>query len=374
MSAFLMNPTQTRKPALYEQREVNLSSGDAPVGAESALTRLGFHTWPFHTVPTPYSIQSLCDRMTLREFLRRLIAAYKNRDDSIANLVWAAVGAGKTHTLRHLMFLLEKEGFGTVLLVEMPENAHGMIDLHDAIMSAIGFEKMLEAYFDDQSCFEDAPLLLQLCKAAMSGPELEAAANRWVSGIADLRTVRSLGLPTRISHDQCVANLVGILSAVRKGNPKRSVLLIDEFQRVASAPRRICNEVQSGLCSIINRLPVGLGLILSFAADPSAALPSWIETNLASRIGKSQFVPILPLSRTEAKAFMQDLLLNYATNDLPSPYHPFTEPAINRLIDLSGGERVLPRDLIGNADFIFSQYILSDMKTPIGPNDVRLSI
>jgi hypothetical protein len=322
-----------------------------------SVEELGFEAWPFPTVPDDFITQFLCDRLALRGKVDDLLSSFRMRGSSMINLIWADVGAGKTHTLRFMQREAAKAGFNNCLSIDVPDRPSSFRDVHDALLNECGLARILEAYIDDPQAFDAAPVLRQLCRATFSGPGTEIPAERWVSGIASPRDCRALGIPVHLTVEQCVSNVAGLVEALKAGEPPRTLILLDEFQRVKSRSSRVSSEIQNGLSSLMNRLPQSLSLLLSFAAPASSELPDWLEASLKSRAGQNHFVPIMALSNHDAKVFMRDILRVYARQSLPCEFFPFSESAIDQLIHLSGGNRVLPRDILSNASHILERYL-----------------
>lgn len=324
-----------------------------------SLAELGFSGWPFATVPDDYNTTFSCDRTSLVEKTDALLDAYMLRPSTIINLVWSDVGAGKTHTLKNIIYKAQLRGFQSCLYFEMPERAANFVEVHDAIIAVAGLDRILDSFAENQQPFAQAPVLNQLARSSYTGYNTELAARAWVSGTASASEKRLLGVPRDLTPQQAIQNVVALVQALATGTPQRTILLVDEFQRVAQRSSAASKAVQNGLCSLINALPTGLGLILAFQAAPSSDLPGWIDPSLVSRAGKSHFVPILVLSRTEALEFLHQIIQRYA---LPKKNNifPFTEPVLSKLVELSGGDRVLPRDLLAQAGNALEHYMTSE--------------
>jgi hypothetical protein len=324
--------------------------------ADERLRTLGFVDWPFPIVPDDFITKYLCDRSWLSNLLHQTVDAWRLRSSSMINLIWADVGAGKTHTIRHLQFLAGRAGFTSSYCFEMPDRSRSFVDFHNAFLSAVGLENVLEAFVNDDTAFNQAPVLRQVCRAVFSTSAAEVSADNWVAGIATTSDFRRLGIPSKISIDQSVANVAALAGALRKGDPGRTLLFVDEFQRVASSGRRIAGEIQGGLSSLINRMPESVSIVLSFAADPSDALPDWMHPGLISRAGKNHLIPITSLSNEDARVFIKDILAVYAPQR-SSPFFPFHDSAVNKIISMSGGNKILPRELLGTASYVLERNL-----------------
>ncbi|HEY0383814.1 MAG TPA: hypothetical protein VGC72_16600 [Candidatus Elarobacter sp.] len=324
--------------------------------ADERLAALGFNDWPFPIVPDDFVTRHLCDRAWLSRLLDQTVDAWKLRSSSMINLLWADIGAGKTHTIRHLQHLAADAGFTASYCFEMPDRSRSFVDFHNTFLLAVGLEDVLNAFMADEKIFDGAPVLRQICRAVFSTASAELSAENWVAGIATTADFRRLGIPSKLSIDQSIANVVALVAGLRKGSPSRTLLFVDEFQRIVSSGRRIAAEIQAGLCSLINRMPESMSLVLSFASDPSDALPEWMHPALISRAGKNHLIPIMSLSNEDARTFIKDILAVYAPVR-PSALFPFDESAINKIISMSGGNKVLPRELLGTASHVFERNL-----------------
>lgn len=320
------------------------------------LTALGFSDWPFPAVPNAFVTKFLCDRHWLAMRLEELIASWKLRTSTIVNLVWSDVGAGKTHTLMHLKWLAAQQGFSSCYLFDMPERPKSLVDFHNAFLGAVGLEPLLEAYVNHEKVFDTAPILRQVCRAVFSAEGIETAAENWVQGIASAADMRRLGIPSKLTAEQATADIASLAAALATGAPGRTLIFVDEFQRVGHGGPRASAEIQGGISSLINRMPEGLSLILSFASPPKATLPEWMEQSLISRAGMSHFIPIMALTHSDARIFLRDILNVFAPNR-STQFFPFTENAVDKLISMTGKSRVLPRDLLSLSSHVFERHI-----------------
>ncbi len=343
---------------------------------DQRVTSLGFSSWPFPIVPDSFITKHLCGRPRLRAKVEELLGAFSMRDSTMVNLVWSDNGAGKTHTLKFIQNCAIDVGFTSCYFVELPDRPRSFVDIHNTICSEIGLAKILDLYMNNEDGFRRAPILTQLCRATISGVGLERFADQYLRGLATPPDARRLGLPHMPSTEHCVDNLTALIQTARAGTPPRTIVMLDEFQRISNRSARVAAEIQSAFSSVINRCPTSLSLILSFVANPSANLPPWFENSLRSRAGVSHFIPITTLTQDEAMQFFAEILVVYGPNRT-HPLHPFTEGAVRRLISISGGNRVLPRDLLANASYILERHLSAasgDDVSDISEGDVRLDI
>ncbi len=336
------------------------------------LQAIGLNEWPFHVVPTPESARRFCGRPRLLGQLREIQNAYQARSATLTNLMWSSVGAGKSHALFWLQNQLRAQGLTACYVIEVPERLRGFAELFFVIVEAIGIEVVLEAFADDPTEFRLSPILEQLCRAAFAFPNGVQALRAYIGGYGDASTARLLGVRGGLTPEHALSSLIVIARALARRQGGRFILCLDEFQRVTHARAPINREVQGSICSLLNRMPDSLGLILSFASPPSASTPDWIDPSLASRAGRQQFVPILPMGRDEARTFLLELLTSVAL-DAEAARRLFEPGALDAVLDLSGRDRILPRDLISNADYILSRAIAAGT-LPVRASDCRVDL
>jgi len=129
----------------------------------------------------------------------------------------------------------------------------------------------------------------------------------------------------------------------------RIIWMIDEFQQVG-ASKPVAREVNNCLHSIFNRCPNSLSLFISFSGRPEKSYPSWLSPELADRIGVQRVVLLPPLSREEAKVFVQDALDHFrpaSVTDSPGLF-PFEENTVDMILDLIEKDRreIRPRNIM----------------------------
>src|SRR2546428_21514 len=66
------------------------------------LRNFGLARYPFEIIPPGEPTERWADRAQLRADLQSLIGSWSERKGSGVYLLWADLGAGKTHAMRHL--------------------------------------------------------------------------------------------------------------------------------------------------------------------------------------------------------------------------------------------------------------------------------
>src|SRR5207249_8580753 len=96
---------------------------------------------PFSNVADESSARCWSGRPKVLENLLRLRRSFARMADSTLDIVWANLGAGKTHTLLHFAYLLQEESSQTsrtiCAFVEMPEQVRGFLDLYIRVVTVL---------------------------------------------------------------------------------------------------------------------------------------------------------------------------------------------------------------------------------------------
>jgi hypothetical protein len=151
--------------------------------------------------------------------------------------MWANLGAGKTHTLFHLAYMLEGQTPNgrkvSCAFVEMPEQIKNFLDLYRRIVAALPLDRVAELL----SQCPRGTLPDNLSRAANvlrnGGPSEKAIVANWILGerpyLAELR--RCSGISQRIEDDLVATDVLCAIVHAYELNKVRLIVLIDEFHR-----------------------------------------------------------------------------------------------------------------------------------------------
>ena len=102
------------------------------------LEKLGYSRFPFRVVPDEESSKIWAGDAELEKTIKRLKHKYMNTIPSTIQPLWGWYGAGKTHTLLYLNYLLSSDNDKAVsVYVEFSPDFSTFLDLYKLIMSKL---------------------------------------------------------------------------------------------------------------------------------------------------------------------------------------------------------------------------------------------
>ena len=331
-----------------------------------------FKSWPFKVVPERSS-EVWADRKDLLKQLDFLAKDSIEKGRSSICCFWGYVGAGKSHSLFYLKWLLEKANEGFLIYSPMPKQVRKYADLYQqGFFKPLSFfalskmaaeiwkrlskgldprneiatlEKLTSDIADGWIDFGQAIMNLGRTVALRSSirDPVCLAVEAWLSGVRLSRTeLRLLGVSDSIKEDsdfvRATSSIIRLLT-YRKNECTgyRNVFwVLDDFHSIATLKTSLkaFHQVQQGLKDAFNACPDNLCLILSFASRDSSKLDELLIEDLASRVSRRIQVP--PLSDEEAAEFIVDLInfKDFKKDDDGDAYFPYTKDVIQKTIEL----------------------------------------
>ena len=326
--------------------------------------------WPFQTTPDQHFYSFMADRDQVKDDLRIILRSLSRRNTSTIHLVWSWYGAGKTHTLRHMehMCLNEYEGL-LPIYTEMPRSLRGFCDMYRSFAAALDCELARNMFLEVAT----SPIkkevegelrtisrdMFNAFSAICTGSEEQQdIALRWLRGESlTVSQIRPLGIGKRIATaDDAIRAVNWIVTLFHAGaslserRTGRIIWMIDEFQQIGQS-RPVAHEVNSCLHAIFNRCPNSLSLFISFSGKPQKSYPTWLSPELADRIGAQKVVVLPPLTRSEAKRFVRDVLDHFRPHTAERKrlgFFPFQEDTVDLLVEMIEKDRseIRPRSLM----------------------------
>lgn len=373
------------------------------VGSADSLGAYGLTEWPFREVPEPSRCTFVAGRPTLRTTLDRLVAPSGNPVSAIY-LFWASLGAGKTHALYYLMNKMATPDLFMPIYSEYPESTASFVEIYGKLARNIEWGRIADF------CFQlfaeaDQETTKSLSQIRLVQPDIYRAffllsegedkgkaklAFRWFRGEQLSKAeLRDAALANNLHTPGDCAGVISVLAKLlglrQRGDSARKsffrlVWIIDECQRLSTAPKRINQEVNAGLQSAFNATPDHLTLILSFTGKPERQFPDWLRPELADRIGARNVVLLPPLSRGDAHTFLLELLSHYRTPGAGvDGFFPFTNQSVDCMISrlLKGDinafglgslvekEGIRPRALIKCCGALVQEHVDKQLPLPI---------
>ena len=272
--------------------------------------------------------------------------------------MWADLGAGKSHTLKHIQSrLLDKPTSGMFPIYSvMPRELRTFLDVYQAILAGLDFERLAHMSMAAvrnagskenlaRNAFPALPEAVSAFIALLSPNDNEQrAAAQWIRGTRGLtrRDLGAIGASRQIkTTDDAVAVLSGVMYIVRAAEKtSRFVVMLDEAQRLAQASNRVRQDVNVGLQTWYDSSPHNLTIILSFGSGDEAYVRHMVSPELQRREDHERLRLDL-LKPSAIVEFVGDLLDQCRTKTPPDKWFPFTEALVNDLAThLDNGEGV----------------------------------
>lgn len=310
--------------------------------------------WPFQVVPDPRFYTFMADRAQMRADIQDLLRIMARRDQSSIHLVWAWLGSGKTHTLKHFCHLCrDRLAAAQTSYTEFPKSVKSFLDLYKAFIQELDLEVLKEHLVD---LFTMPGPEKAISELRSSFPDLEKAVRLIVFGNEDqqilairwlkaenipLRDLRTMGIGQRLETADASIRAISWLSKLtgKLGTSKdmvgRLVWVIDEFHLIDQCRPATVQEITGSLHSLFNRTPTNFTLFISFSDKPAKKFPTWLSKELADRIGIQKVLLLPPLTGAEAIQFVSDLLQHFREpNDGVPPTFPFEEEALYEVLQV----------------------------------------
>ena len=339
------------------------------VGTKVKYPHLHLVEWPFQITPDQNFYTFMADRFQTKDDLNTILRSLSRRNTSTIHLLWFWYGTGKTHTLRHMEYLC-RNLYPTLLPVymEIPKAFRGFSDIYRSFAAALDFEVLRDRFLEivtspskemieKELKTESLDMFNALRMLCMGTDQQRDIVFRWLRGEPmGVNELRPMGIGKRISSAEdairTVAWIVKLINAgttLSQNEVGRLIWIIDEFQQVGDS-KTLAKEVNNCLHSIFNRCPNSLSLFISFSGRPEKSYPEWLSRELVDRIGVQKVIILPPLTHSEAKGFVCDVLDHFRPDSLkaPSRFFPFDEATVDTLLDLIAMDRkeIRPRSIM----------------------------
>ncbi len=346
----------------------NHELGDAK--ALGPYTSMGLKGDPFRIVPDEDFARIWADRSALRGDIDALLRSFQRPGPSAIHLVWGWYGAGKTHVLLHLDGRCRGDGKSVVsAYTEMPSSADGFLDLYrDFATTLLGSNPQLGRIFDEVWTTRFSHNRQAFIRAVCPGvPDFLVAMNYLSAGLEShketaarylagtrlpLNELRTLGISSRIeTDDQAVEGFAAFVRLISQGrNGGRIVWLIDELQNLTQLSSRAKVKVQGGIERVFNKAPNNLSLVLAYSGRQQDRISNLVSSAFISRIGAQRRVAIPLMEKTDAIAFVRDLLQAFRSDAAAGigDFSPFDEQTVEEVISYmeAQGWHLKPRSIM----------------------------
>jgi hypothetical protein len=299
-----------------------------------------FTTSPFSLVASETSSACWAGRAELKARLYSLCRSWMRRPDSTLDLMWANLGAGKTHALlhiRHVLGALQPTGGAEPLIVfvELPQDLKGFLDLYALIARAMPIEELMGIAWKEQK--NVSTNLQRAARAYLAdGVAARETVQDWILArrphLRDLRATTGIG--ARIETDAEAAQTLIELLSIAASTGRRVILLLDEFQRIAQLSTKARETVLSHIRSVVSRSPTYLSIVLAVGTRVEKTALQLIPPELKTLMGMRPNIVLPALGREEAAEFMRARLAWFRPIDYAGePLAPFPSELFESTLD-----------------------------------------
>ena len=319
---------------------------------------------PFALTASPEVAACWAGRHEVLDQLQRIQSAYERRSDSSLDMMWANLGAGKSHVLFHLAYRLEsspnKQGRILPIVVEMPEQVRSFHDLYRQIVAKLPMEELARR---SRFC-QLGGSVRELKQAGQvlahgSGQEKEVALE-WITGgrpyLTDLRRCTNIG--RRIEDDVAATDaFCGILKAL--GNRQtRLVVLLDEFQRIGILKKSARDSLLSSLRSVFSRTPEFFSVLLGAALRMERNALDLLSPELRTLLGRRPTLSLPEMNGFEAVEFVRGRFQFFRPSGFGgAPFSPFSEDGVSAAIEVlkEKGRPLIPREILQALTYCYDE-------------------
>jgi hypothetical protein len=242
-------------------------------------------------------------------------------------LLWADLGAGKTHALRYLEAKAKANPDLVTLFVTTPRGISSFFDVYRAcIDGAIAVGALAAAgrdLFDETKGKVSTDVERAIIRIGLYGEEDGRIAQAWLRGDSVQRqAVKELDVTSHIrTPPEAIDALNDLIRILRRGG-RTVLLLIDEVQELSDLAPKKQAEAVGGLHKVFDRNPEGLAMVLSFTTASQGTMHNIIGGPLSDRANDTISLPSLSL--VEAQELISGLLRHWDVDPprTPSLFEP----------------------------------------------------
>jgi hypothetical protein len=338
---------------------------------------LSFVKSPFALTASPDTAACWAGRPEVLERLKRLQTSYERRCDSTLDLMWANLGAGKSHVLYHLSHRLSGAGGPSILpvVIELPEQIRNFHDIYRRIVAEVPEKPLAEALATLDEGLGTTDLRQAGRVLLYGGAQERDIAREWLIGgrphLSHLRTCT--GITRRIEDAvESTDALCGILRAF-SARRTRLVLMIDEFQRLSVLRPVARDGLLSSLRSIFSRTPELFSVIVAAAFRVERNALDCLSPELKALLGPRPSLSLPEMSETEALDFVRERFRFFRPQSFTGhSFAPFSEEAVAAVIDLlrCKSRPLVPREILQALAYCYDESI--DINTVVGPEECKI--
>lgn len=322
-----------------------------------------FSGTPFALTASRENAACWSGRQDVRKRLERIRRSYLSRPDSTLDLVWANLGAGKSHALYHLMHLLDAvDGPKPLTIyVELPDQPR-FLELYSRIMAQLPMDRAIPHLLNAPAPGADD--LRRSARAwAHGGPTEKYLALEWLMGgrpaLRELRNTTGIG--ERIESDgRALEVFTHVVRALAAGGV-RLVVLIDEFQRVASCPSKHREGLLTSIRYVFSHNPTFFSMVLAITSRIEKSALDLLPRELQTLMGIRPTISLPEMSEEEAVEFLTGRFSYFRPRgydaDVAAPLGLDSLRLIVSEIARSGHQRLTPRTLLQVVSWVYDEAV-----------------
>lgn len=284
-------------------------------------------------------------------------------------------GAGKTHHLYHLRYVLESGGLGSLkdfvapyLQVECEDDTNFQY-LHKKMLNALGIDVVKGAVSDflmshggadraeaQKAMFESSNLTIATQVLSIGDDQL---AWKWMSGEKLGSTeLRSLNVTSNLEDTSELVDVLVRIGRLLKSQGTNVLFFIDEAEGLKNVTKpNAQSSWHDGMKNLADNVNNSIGYVVAIFVDSNNPSPEFInEDDILRRMGQKNVVVLEPYSEAdEVLPFLIDLVA--ARIDVasvspsgapPDPSYPFTEDGLGLFVNelLNGAVSATPSKII----------------------------
>ena len=339
-------------------------------------SKLGFSEWPFRTIPDEDFVRVWCGRKELKEKLDRVFRGMLQRPVFQIYLVYGDFGAGKTHSIKHMMRKYCEMNKLATSELEYDITIRTFTQLYQALMSRLEFEAILEwSKLPAKGSWHDFESFVRGIKS--ENQEEKTTAIRWFTGEEkSKRALSTIGIRSPLNSVDAEIRAFSELTKLAGKNNTAVILFIDEFQHVDKLNKNWKDSILNGLTKLVNSSPRHFCLIISFRLRMPMKILSIIPNSMTSRFSGDPFIEVTNFSRKEAEEFMKCLLRKFRIPEVEDPYFPFTLDSFEAIFRVLEERRVEynPRSLMRIFGYVAERFEDSEHDPPISEEFAKVSL
>jgi hypothetical protein len=342
----------------------------------SMSSKLGFSEWPFHTLPDEDFIKVWCARKELQKKLDRIFTRLLQRPAFQICLLYGEFGAGKTHSIRHMLNKYREKAKLLTSELEYDVTIRTFTHLYQAITSRFDFDTISDwpnpPATGSWSDFDSFLKGMQL-----GDQDQKSTCMRWLTGEErSKRALSGVNIRSPITDIDTAVRAFSELTKLAGRNKSAVVLFIDEFQHVGKLNENWRENILNGLTKLVNSSPNHFSLIISFRLRMPKNILSIIPESLVSRFSGDPFIEVSNFSRDEAEEFVRCIFGKFRISAVDAPYFPFTPQAVDTILEFLKERHVdyNPRSLMKAFGHVSESFENSDQEVPVSAEFAKNSL